>query len=178
MDGMQFLLGGSVSAGDAITDQSVRVALVVGVVTCGVMTGLLFAFSGSVLAGMNTIAPAHSIRAMQTMNTALLNPFFGLAFFGSTLSAAYLGVRALLRDPSPSRTLLLVGAAFFVIGVFLVTITVNVPMNNRLQRFDGDQLRAAEEWRRFSGRWLLVNHLRTLDGAIATIAFSLALLRA
>ena len=150
---------------------------VVAAVSCGFMAGLLFAFSGSVIGGLGAIEEADSIRAMNAMNTTLLNPFFGAMFFGGLISSVVLVAWASFDADLASRTLIFVGGGCYVIGVFAVTVVFNVPMNNRLADHDLTTATTSDIWMTYSRRWLLLNHLRTLSAVIASGSFAFALVR-
>ena len=60
------------------------------------------------------------------------------------------------------------GAAAYLAGVVGVTMTCNVPLNERLDRVDPEGLEAAREWSRYERRWRAWNHVRTLGGLAAT----------
>jgi uncharacterized membrane protein len=51
----------------------------------GLMAGLFFAFSVSVMGALARIQPSEGIAAMQSINRVILNPVFFLAFFGTAL---------------------------------------------------------------------------------------------
>ena len=51
---------------------------------CALMAGLFFAFSVSVMRGLARVPAAAGIAAMQAINIVILNPVFGLVFFGTT----------------------------------------------------------------------------------------------
>ena len=62
----------------------------VGALGCGLMAGLYFAFSVSVMNGLSRLPPAEGIAAMRSINVAIINPAVMTAFFwnnfGSRLS--------------------------------------------------------------------------------------------
>ena len=63
------------------------------------------------------------------------------------------------------------GAAVYVIGVFLVTILFNVPMNKRLDRMDHAAGTTVDYWRVYGAVWTRWNHVRTIGSLAASICF-------
>jgi uncharacterized membrane protein len=50
---------------------------------CGLVAGAFFAFSTFVMKALGTLPPAHGIAAMQSINVAVINPWFLTPFFGT-----------------------------------------------------------------------------------------------
>jgi uncharacterized membrane protein len=50
---------------------------------CGLMAGLFFAFSVSVMRAFAGLPSAAGVAAMQSINVAIINPMFLAAFFGT-----------------------------------------------------------------------------------------------
>ena len=84
---------------------------------------------------------------------------------------------ALTGAPEGLGLLLLAGALLYLIGVFGVTMAVNVPLNNRLAALDCEQERQRPEWRHYLQRWTWWNHVRSAAAAVASLAMTLAALR-
>jgi uncharacterized membrane protein len=61
----------------------------------GLMAGLFFAFSTSVMSALGRISPPAGISAMQSVNVTILNPVFFTVFFGTALLSVVLIVGAL-----------------------------------------------------------------------------------
>jgi uncharacterized membrane protein len=139
------------------------------------VAGFLFAFAVVVMPGIRELDDGDFIRAFQRIDGVIQggDPLFGLVFVGSVVSllaAVALGVPA---EAGLERVLLLAAGGIYVAGVLIPTGTVNVPLNNRLQRLDVDaldlaQLRAAREM--FEPRWNRWNRIRT---ALACVSAAL-----
>jgi len=78
---------------------------------CGLMAGLFFAFSVSVMKALARLPPAEGIAAMQSINVAILNPLFGAAFFGTAAACVLVMISSLLWWHAPGAVYLLVGSA-------------------------------------------------------------------
>jgi uncharacterized membrane protein len=138
------------------------------------MAGLFFAFSISVMRGLARIPPAAGIAAMQAINVVILNPVFGLVFFGTTAGCLILGVSAVMQWPSPAAPYHLAGSLLYLIGAFAVTVVFNVPRNNALAAVDPASTDGARLWSRYLVTWTAWNHVRT----IASLAAAAALIAA
>jgi uncharacterized membrane protein len=140
----------------------------------GLMAGLFFAFSVSVMRALARISPPAGIAAMQAINVVILNPLFGLVFFGTVMASLLLGGYAVVIRDQPGAWYLGAGAACYVIGGFLVTMAFNVPRNNALAALDPSSAGAASAWSRYVSEWTNWNHVRTIGCLASSAAFMMA----
>jgi uncharacterized membrane protein len=61
--------------------------------------------------------------------------------------------------------------------VFGITMTVNVPLNNRLAALDANAPDSWPQWRDYLQRWTWWNHLRAFAGVLASLALTLSAAR-
>jgi uncharacterized membrane protein len=132
-----------------------RVAAAVG---CGLVAGLLFAFSAGVMTALGRLPGEAGADAMRAVNTAVLNPLFLGVFTGSALACAALLV-AVAATGGP--VLAAVAAGVHLVGAAGVTAAVNVPMNDALAARTLD-------WASYRRRWTVWNHVRTAAATLAT----------
>jgi uncharacterized membrane protein len=78
-----------------VIDTVLPVVALLGAVGSGLMAGLFFAFSTSVMPGLRRLPPADGAAAMQQMNRTILNPLFGVVFGGTALLCLLLVTGAL-----------------------------------------------------------------------------------
>lgn len=136
-----------------------------GIVTTGLMSGLLYGWSVSVIPGTKRVPAGNYVDTMQHINRAIINPAFIVPFMGIPL---VLGGAAVMqfRTGDHRRGWLLTGAtATYLVGVLGVTIGRNVPLNDALDAFDirGSTSDAVERRRTTYERpWNRWHHLRTL----------------
>ena len=136
-----------------------------GIVTTGLMSGLLYGWSVSVIPGTKRVPAGNYVDTMQHINRAIINPAFVVPFMGIPL---VLGGAAVMqfRAGDHRRGWLLTGAAVtYVVGVLGVTVGRNVPLNDALDAFDlrGSTSEAVERRRTTYERpWNRWHHLRTL----------------
>jgi uncharacterized membrane protein len=153
------------------------VALVL--VMFALMSGFFYAYTVSVMPGLDSIEPIHAIRAMQGINDKVRNPTFFITYFltpGVALIVALVLRRSGLVHPS---NLLLLASFIYLSGVLLPTGAVNVPMNEALARavVPTDIGQAREMWTSYSAPWATWNTLRTGFSALSLLAAGLCLAR-
>ena len=139
------------------------------------VAGVMFAFSTFVMAGLGRVGPEHGMRAMQGINEAAVTAPFMILLFGTAAAALGLGAVTLFSDWSlMGRNWLLAGVGLYFFGVVLVTIIGNVPMNEALARKSAMESPGQAYWATYLSHWTLLNHVRTLAAAAASIAFAIA----
>jgi len=142
---------------------------------CALAAGVFYAFSAFVMAGLDRGSPATAVAAMQGINRAAPGPALMLVLFGTAALCLAVAVAALLGNAGPAGALALAGAAAYLVGVVVVTMACNVPLNERIDRVDPDGPAAAAEWSHYDRRWGAWNHVRTLGGLAATAGMIAAL---
>jgi uncharacterized membrane protein len=138
------------------------------IIATGLMAGLWYGWTVSVIPGTRRVADANYVDTMQQINRAIINPAFIIPFMGVPL---LLGVAAFVqfRSGDARRGWLLVGAAgTYVIGVLGVTVGGNVPLNDALDAFDlpGSNDQAIDTRRHsYETPWNRWHYLRTAANA-------------
>ena len=142
----------------------------------GLMAGLFYSFSNVVMGALRRIPAPAGIAAMQSINVVVLNPlFFGL-FFGTALLGLVLVVAALVGGAGTGSSSALGGGLVYLVGVIGVTITRNVPLNDRLAAVDASGPEGAAVWDDYLRRWTLWNHVRTVGALVSFGLFVLAVI--
>ena len=137
-------------------------------VSSAVLTGVLFAFSTSVLPALVQRPVPEGMVAMQTMNRTILNPWFGVVFGGSALLCLAVAVSAPFTGDQDGAGWRFAGGALYVVGVTLETVAINVPMNERLDAADAHTADGHAVWAGFVPRWTRWNNVRTALGVVAS----------
>jgi uncharacterized membrane protein len=141
----------------------------------GLIAGVFFAFSAFVMSALGRLPPAQGIAAMQSVNVAVLNPWFFTAFFGTAAVCFVLALVGLIDRTAPGALYLLAGGVLYLGGSILVTMACNVPLNNALAAVKPDSPEGAGLWASYLTDWTAWNHIRTLASLLAAAAFILAL---
>ena len=142
---------------------------------CGLMAGLFFAFSNSVMDALGRIPPPEGIAAMQSINRVILNPLFLTIFLATPAACALVLLSSLWRWDEPGVVWLVVGSALYIAGTFLVTVFINVPMNNALDAVHPASAEAGTLWTRYLANWTAWNHVRTIASVAATALLTIGL---
>jgi uncharacterized membrane protein len=119
---------------------------------------------------------AEGITVMQAINSTILNPLFGLVFGGTAVLCLVLAVSAPFTTDVSHAALRGIGSALYVVGVFVETGVVNVPMNNALDALDPADNGSASYWSTYLRRWTAWNHVRALAAAAASVMLVVSLL--
>ena len=148
---------------------------VIAAVGSGLMAGLFFVFSNTVMRALSDLPPAAGMQAMQRINVVIVNPLFLLVFLGT--GTVCLGVAALTATAPevPGHAWLLAASVCYVVGIVGVTMAFNVPLNNALDRVAAES--ASVAWPAYVIAWLRWNHVRTVTGALAVGSFAWGLFR-
>lgn len=141
---------------------------------CGLVSGVFYAFSTFVMAALARLPAPNGIAAMQSINVAVINPWFLAAFYGTAAGCVVLTVTTLLtRQRDGSAVYLLAGSSLYLAGVVGVTFLFNVPRNDALAAVDPGSASGAGLWAAYVAGWTGWNHVRTLAAVLAATAFVL-----
>src|SRR4051812_33104971 len=81
---------------------------------CGVVAGVLYAFSAFVMRALGRLPLAAGIAAMQSINVAVINPWFLGVFLGTAMGCGVLIVHDVSHH-SPATALLVAGALLYLV---------------------------------------------------------------
>jgi uncharacterized membrane protein len=134
------------------------------VMLTGLIAGLLYGYDCSIIKGLGNLPDQEYLGAFQSINRAILNPYFFLSFAGSLIVlpiACWLSFRS---GNGTAACFLLAAALIYLAGVFIVTAAANVPLNNLLDKFNlatetPETTRAFRQ--RFETGWNQWHHIRT-----------------
>ena len=141
----------------------------------GIMGGLFFVFSNTIMAAFGKLPPTNGIAAMNSINATILNGAFLAVFMGTAALSVALLVGWLFGWMPSGGTFALAGALVYLIGIIGVTMVFNVPMNNALAAVQADSPEGAHLWQDYLARWTMWNHVRTVAGVAGSALFILAL---
>lgn len=145
----------------------------------GALFGFFYAWVCSTMWGLDQADPRVAIAAMQAMNASVRNAVFAPVFFGTPV-VLFLTALVLWRSGQSSAWPWMAGAALLVIALsFVLTMAVNVPMNEALAVLEvpSDVAEARTIWQDYSPTWQLWNQLRTISSGCALLLVGVALFR-
>jgi uncharacterized membrane protein len=142
----------------------------------GLIAGLLFSYSCSVNPGLKSLADNEYIKAMQSINLAIQNPYFFISFMGLLLVFPVSTYLLYKQQTDSSFYLMLSSMIIYFIAVFGITMFCNVPLNEQLAKFPVSSALANDisaMRQTFEKPWNTYHTIRTI-GSI--ISFGLAIL--
>ena len=146
-----------------------RLLQLLSIVLLALAAGFFYAYSCSVMWGLDDAPPVAAIEAMQGINRAVRNPLFALSFFGA-LPVTALACLAFRPWRLQAAGILSSGAVIAYFAAFAMTVAVNVPMNQALAAVDAAALAdPGQVWRDYAGPWLFWNHLRAAASTLALL---------
>jgi uncharacterized membrane protein len=156
---------------------SLEIAIVLSTLLCSLVAGFVFAFATIVMPGISRLNDRDFLQAFKTMDRVIQDnqPIFMLVWVGSVVSLVGSALSSLWWMDGIDRLLIILASAIYLLGVQLPTATINVPLNNRLQRLDLETLpepELSETRKLFESRWVRWNTIRT---AFATLTVALLL---
>jgi uncharacterized membrane protein len=158
-----------------MSERFLSIAVMTAAIGAGLMGGLFFAFSVSVMAALARVSPASGISVMQQIDIVIQNRVFFLAFLGTAVLGIALLVALALGWAGSGSLAIAAGALIYLVGIIGVTMFFNVPMNNALAAVDPASAQGAALWQDYLSRWTMWNHVRTISGVLSMLAFIIAL---
>lgn len=153
-----------------IIDTKIIVLLFTTLLT-GLLAGIFFTWSNAITPGIGRLDDINYLRAFQNMNRTIVNPLFLVIIMGPlflSFATAYLYKSNHLYI----FWLLLIAAILYFVGVFLVTIMGNIPLNNLLDKTDltNISLENARSLRdQFELKWNNLHLVRTITSVLSFI---------
>ncbi|MDN3351208.1 anthrone oxygenase family protein [Actinomadura sp. DC4] len=141
----------------------------------GAVAGVFFAYSVSVMMGLDAIGPEQAIAAMRGINDKIQNALFLTAFLLSPVAAAVTGVLLLVLGQRTAGVVFLLAGAVYVLGALVPSFAVNIPMNDALDAARPSAGEAARVWADYSSRWTAWNHLRTVSSLFSMVLAGLGM---
>ncbi len=152
-------------------DRLLFVLTLIATLGSGLIAGAFFIFSVAVMRAFGRLPANEGMTAMQVTNVVIINPIFLSVFMGTALVAAAVAVLGLMRFSEAGAKFLIAGALLYIVGCFVVTMALNVPLNNALAAADPASVAGQEVWKNYLKTWTLWNHVRTVASLAATASF-------
>jgi uncharacterized membrane protein len=137
----------------------------------GAIAGFFYAYSSSVMFGLDAVDPRQAMVAMQGINARVRNAVFFPAFFLTPVAALITAALLSWAGHRVAATCMAAAAVVYIGGGFLPTMLINVPMNEALATagVPGNVNEAAKLWSDYSGRWSWWNALRTVFSLLSLL---------
>ena len=152
--------------------------LIVSTLLCALVTGFIFTYAVVVVPGFAKLDDRDFIRAFQVTDGVIQNnqPLFMHAWVGSIVSIVATMILGFIELHGIERWTVIAIGFVYLLGVQGITIRVHLPLNNRLQRLEIDEMdpeSLSKERDKFETRWNYFNNIRTLIAF--AVSFSLML---
>ncbi len=159
-----------------------QIALILATFLCSLVAGLLFAFAIVVMPGIRSLNDREFIRAFQVMDRVIQNnqPIFVLVWVGSVVALVTSAVLGIGQLDGAERLLIIFATLAYLLGVQLPTVTINIPLNNKLQTLDVDAMNETTQKaarKDFEPRWNRWNSIRAAFASLASALLIILLFR-
>ena len=152
--------------------------LLVSTLLCALVTGFIFTYAVVVMPGFAKLDDRDFIRAFQVTDGAIQNnqPLFMLAWVGSIVSVVATMILGFIELHGIERWTVFAIGFVYLLGVQGITIRIHLPLSNRLQHLEIDEMdpeSLSKQRNKFETRWNYFNKIRTLFAF--EVSFSLML---
>ena len=141
------------------------------------MAGIFFTWSNAVKPGLGKLSDIEYLRALQSMNRVILNNAFKLIFLGAIITVALVPVFYFNLYPKNIFWLFILTLVIYWVGVFGVTISGNIPLNEildktNLESISQEEIKALRT--RIEVKWNNFNFIRSISSAITFLLLILS----
>lgn len=145
----------------------------------GLSAGLCFTWTNAITPGIGNLDNYGYLSAFQQMNKSIINPLFIILFFGPFF-LGLINMYAFRNASSSLVWLMILATAIYFLGVVLITIFGNVPLNEMLDKADlssasNENLEALRE--AFEVKWNRLHLIRTFASIISFLLLIISLLQ-
>jgi uncharacterized membrane protein len=155
-------------------------SLIAATMSMGLMAGVFGLYAHTVMPGLGRTDDRTFVGAFQAIDRAIINPWFLAGGFVGAL--VFTALAAVLHLPADRRSVLpwIAVALVLYLAVFVITVGVNVPLNDAIKSAgDPDRIAdlAAVRERFDEARWVRWNNVRTVasTAAFGCLAWALVL---
>ena len=157
-------------------------ALILATFLCSLVAGFLFAFAIVAMPGIRSLNDREFIRAFQVMDLVIQNnqPVFVLVWLGSVVALVTSTVLGIGQLDGAGLVLIICAALAYLIGVQLPTLTINIPLNKKLQTLDVNAMNETTQKtarKDFEPRWNRWNSIRAMFASLASALLIILIFR-
>lgn len=156
-----------------------NIGIIALILLTGLSAGLCFTWTNAITPGIGNLDNYGYLSAFQQMNRTILNPLFIIVFFGPFF-LSLINLYAFRNASSSMIWLLILATAIYFLGVVLVTIFGNVPLNEILDKTDlrsasNENLKTLRE--AFEVKWNRLHSIRTATSIISFLLLIISLVQ-
>ncbi len=148
------------------------IILATAILLTGLMAGIFFTWSNAVKPGIGKLSDLEYLRALQSMNRVILNKAFIGIFLGAIIAVALVPVFHFKLFPNNIFWLFILALVTYWVGVFGVTVSGNIPLNEILDRINLESI-TPEEIKALRTsievKWNNLNLIRSISSGITFV---------
>jgi len=147
----------------------------ISVIACALVSGVFLTFSDFVMRSLKGTETTAGISIMQVINREVYKTVFMVLLLGMSALSVLLTVYVAVGNSGSASGWVLTGGLIYLVGVLLVTMVANVPMNKNLDLRQGAAAETAAYWRdAYLPRWTFWNSVRTTASALSAVCYLIA----
>ena len=157
--------------------KSETIILALAILLTGLMAGIFFTWSNAVKPGIGKLSVIEYLRALQSMNRVILNNAFKIIFLGAIIAVALVPVFYFNLYPRNIFWLFVFTLIIYWIGVFGVTVSGNIPLNEILDKTNLETITIEEVntlRQNIEAKWNNLNLIRSISSAITFLLLILS----
>ena len=155
------------------------IILALAILLTGLMAGIFFTWSNAVKPGIGKLSDIEYLRALQSMNRVILNNAFKIIFLGAIIVVALVPVFYFDLYPKNIFWLFVFTLVIYWIGVFGVTVSGNIPLNEILDKTNLESITSEEIKtlrKSIEVKWNNFNLIRCISSGITFILLIISFL--
>ena len=155
------------------------IILALAILLTGLMAGIFFTWSNAVKPGIGKLSDIEYLRALQSMNRVILNNAFKIIFLGAIIVVALVPVFYFNLYPKNIFWLFVFTLVIYWIGVFGVTVSGNIPLNEILDKTNLESITSEEIKtlrKSIEVKWNNFNIIRCISSAITFLILIISFL--
>ncbi len=138
------------------------------------ISGILYSFSDFIMRALDDLPPKNAVAAMQNINVSVYRSIFMVVFISLVPLSIAVSIWSIITTGWSGSLFVLVGTLLYVFGMFILTGTGNVPLNESLKQIDASHQEAVGAWKSYYKRWTRLNTLRCIFGVAAGVCWTFA----
>ena len=149
--------------------KSETIILALAILLTGLMAGIFFTWSNAVKPGIGKLSDIEYLTALQSMNRVILNNAFKIIFLGAIIAVALVPIFYFNLYPRNIFWLFVFTLIIYWIGVFGVTVSGNIPLNEILDKTNLESITSEEIKilrKSIEVKWNNFNLIRCISSAI------------
>ena len=157
-----------------------EISLFLSVLFCALATGFILTYAIVVMPGLSKLDDKAFIKAFQVTDRIIQNnqPIFILIWLGSIISVFSTIIVSIFSLGILESWLIIFTSVVYFLGVQVITITIHLPLNRRIQNIDINSTNSqtlSDERKNFETKWNYFNNIRTGIALLVVFIFLLIL---